>query len=91
MFGEQSIFLKEEMSVEISFHGTIPVAGTVPKHIEMKVAETDATGQGDTVNARFKPAILENGIKVSVPTFVSPKETIILNTEDRTFVKRKEK
>lgn len=91
IFGEAAVYLQEEMPVEISFHGGQPITGVLPKSVEVRVIETDPPSGADSVNARFKPAVIEAGIKTSVPTFIKQNDLIVVNTADGSFVRRLEK
>jgi elongation factor P len=45
------------------------------------VAETEPVVKGQTAANSFKPAILDNGVKVMVPPFIAQDENIVVNTE----------
>lgn len=91
IFGQPAVYLREEMPVEVSFHAGQPITGTLPKSVEVRVVETDPPSGADSVNARFKPAMVEAGVKTSVPTFVQQNDLIEVNTVDGSFVRRIEK
>jgi elongation factor P len=44
--------------------------------------------KGQTAASSYKPAVLENGVRVMVPPFVSAGESIIVDTAELTYVKR---
>ncbi|MEM1101016.1 MAG: hypothetical protein AAGH73_05740, partial [Pseudomonadota bacterium] len=44
--------------------------------------------RGQTASNSFKPAILDNGVKVMVPPFVGQDEMIIVNTETMEYSER---
>ena len=86
--GEKISLLQDGMDVEIESHDEIPINISFPDHITLKVIETEPTVKGQTAAASYKPAELENGLRVMVPPFVQVDESIILNTEDLSYVKR---
>ena len=49
---------------------------------------TEATVKGQTATASYKPAILENGVRVMVPPFITSDDKIVVRTEDATYVER---
>jgi hypothetical protein len=55
---------------------------------ESIIAQADAVVKGQTAASSYKPAILENGVRVMVPPFVASGEEIIVNTEDFSYVSR---
>lgn len=63
--------------------GVIP-----PIHVNLKVIESEPAVGGNTVNAAKKPVKVETGIEVMVPLFVKEGETIIVDTQDCSYVGR---
>ena len=86
--GEKVALLQDGMDVEIESHEGNPINIALPDHITLVVSETEPTVKGQTAAASYKPAILENGLRVMVPPFVQADEKIIINTEDLSYVKR---
>ncbi|GMH37160.1 hypothetical protein BSKO_05033 [Bryopsis sp. KO-2023] len=91
LFGEQAVYLREDLELEVAFHQDAPVTATLPTAIKMKVKETDAPAGADSVNSKFKPAVLENGVKTMVPTFIAPGEEIFVNSIENSFMRRANK
>ena len=46
--------------------------------------------KGGTAAPSYKTAVLENGLKIQVPPFISAGEKIIVATEDGSYVRRAE-
>ena len=88
--GEKISLLQDGMDVEIESHEEVPINIAFPDQITLKVIETEPTVKGQTAAASYKPAELENGLRIMVPPFVQIDENIIINTEDLTYVKRAE-
>ena len=88
--GEKILLLQDGMDVEIESHEEVPINIAFPDQITLKVTETEPTVKGQTAAASYKPAELENGLRIMVPPFVQVDENIIINTEDLTYVKRAE-
>ena len=86
--GEKIALLQDGMDVEIESHEGTPINIALPDHITLVVKETEPTVKGQTAAASYKPAILENGLRVMVPPFVQIDEKIIINSEDLSYVKR---
>ena len=86
--GEKISLLQDGMDVEIESHEDVPINIAFPDQITLKVIETEPTVKGQTAAASYKPAELENGLRIMVPPFVQVDENIIINTEDLTYVKR---
>ncbi|MDR2268691.1 MAG: elongation factor P [Rickettsiales bacterium] len=86
--GEQAKFLTPDMNVNVNFIEGKPVAVTIPKTIIATVAETEPALKGQTQSGSGKPAILNNGVRITVPTFIEVGEKIIVNTETLEYSER---
>ncbi len=85
------IFLLEEgLEVEIESHEGDPINIIFPDQVTLTVTETEPTVKGLTVAASYKPAKLEDGLRVMVPQFIENGENITINTTDLTYLKRSE-
>lgn len=88
---DQSKFLKENDIITIQFHESMPVSIILPDHVSFSVLEADAVVKGQTAASSYKPAILEKGIKTSVPPFIEVGDIIIINTHDSSYVEKAKK
>jgi elongation factor P len=86
--GEQIKFLAPEMIVRVNFVESHPVSMTLPKTVIATVVETEPAIKGQTASGSGKPAILDNGVRVSVPVFINQDEKIVVNTETLEYVER---
>ena len=50
--------------------------------------ETEPAVKGQTAANSFKPAVLDNGVRVMVPPFVGQDEAIVVNTETMEYSER---
>ncbi len=87
---ERLSFLQEGIELEIeSFEGD-PINIVFPDQVSLGVTETEPTVKGQTAAASYKPAKLENGLRVMVPPFIEIGENISINTSDLSYIKRTE-
>ena len=86
--GEKGKLLTENLGVSVSFHNDNAISIELPNQVNCKIASTDVALKGQTVSSSYKPAILENGIKVQVPPFVEAEDEIILDTRTLDYVKK---
>ena len=56
--------------------------------INCKIKSTDASLKGQTVSSSYKPAILDNGIKIQVPPFVESGDEIVVDSRSIEYVKK---
>jgi|TARA_B100000959_G_scaffold248536_1_gene275504 elongation factor P len=86
--GEKGKFLKEELEVKINFYEEKPISIELPNQVNCKIESTDAALKGQTVSSSYKPAILENGVKIQVPPFIESEDEIIVDTRSIEYVKK---
>ena len=80
--------LEDGMNVIIEFFDEKPMNVNLPEQIILKIIETEAVVKGQTASSSYKPAILENGIKIMVPPFINPDDKIVLDTRTLEYVKK---
>jgi len=88
ILGKKSKLLKENMEVIVQFHDDQALSVDLPTSVELKIETTDATIKGQTASSSYKPATLENGIKIMVPPFISSDDIIVLDTRTLEYVKK---
>jgi elongation factor P len=86
--GDQAAFLQEGMTVEIETHEGSPIGVHLPVTVIMTVTESDPVVKGQTATSSYKPAILENGVRILVPPFIEAGEKIVVNTQEASYVER---
>ena len=88
LLGEKSKLLKENMEVNVQFYEDQALSVDLPSSVELKIESTDATIKGQTASSSYKPATLENGIKIMVPPFINADDKIILDTRTLEYIKK---
>jgi elongation factor P len=88
LIGEKNKLLKENTEVSVQFHEDEPLSIDLPSSIELKIETTDAAIKGQTASSSYKPATLENGIKIMVPPFINPDDKIVLDTRTLEYIKK---
>lgn len=88
IIGEPAAFLQEGMIVEVETHEGEPLGVRLPTHVTMEITEAEPVIKGQTATTSYKPALLENGVKVMVPPFIEVGTRIVIKTEDGTYVER---
>ena len=81
LLGDRRPFLQDGMMATIEYHGDEPLSVRIPQKVTCRIVETEPVVNGQTAAKSFKPAILDNGVRVMVPPFVGQDEDIIVNTE----------
>lgn len=88
LLGKKISFLQDGMALRVEYYKEKPVSIVLPSQVTLEVIETEPVIKGATVTSSFKPAILTNDIKVSVPPYITTGEKIVVKTEDFSFVER---
>jgi len=69
-------------------HEGTPVAIELPPRAVLEVVETEPAMKGQTAASSYKPALLSNGVRTSVPPFVTIGTKIVVMTADGSYVER---
>ena len=88
LIDEKYKLLKENLKVTISFMDEKPLSVDLPNNVECIIDITDAAIKGQTAASSYKPATLDNGLKINVPPFVECGDKIILDTRTLEYVKK---
>lgn len=82
------MYLQPEMSVKLQVHEGAPVGIELPQRVTLEVVETEPALKGQTASGSFKPALLSNGARTSVPTHIVTGTRIVVSTADGSYVER---
>ena len=88
LIGEPAVFLQEGMMVAVESYEGSPISVSLPETVTMMLIEADPVVKGQTAASSYKPAKLENGVRVLVPPHVENGVRIVVNTADGTYVER---
>ena len=88
LLGEKNKLLKENMEVNVQFYADQALTIDLPSSVELKIESTDAAIKGQTASSSYKPATLENGIKIMVPPFINSDDKIVLDTKTLEYIKK---
>ncbi len=88
VIGDQSVYLQPEMKVRLSVHEGVAVGIVLPARATLEVTETEPTTKGQTASSSYKPALLSNGVRTSVPPHITSGTRIVVSTEDGSYLER---
>jgi elongation factor P len=86
--GERAAFLQDGMTVTLEMHEERPIGIKLPDQVVLQIVEADPVVKGQTAASSYKPARLENGLRVMVPPFITTGEKIIVDTNEVTYIRR---
>jgi elongation factor P len=81
LLGDRRPFLQDGMTAKLQYFGEEALNVTLPQKVRCKVVDTEPVQKGQTAANSFKPAILDNGVRIMIPPFIGPDEDIIVHTE----------
>ncbi|QHL90621.1 elongation factor P [Sphingomonas changnyeongensis] len=88
MLGDEVAFLQDGMDVILELHEEKPISVQLPDTIEATIVEADAVVKGQTASSSYKPAVLDNGVRVMVPPHIASGTRIVVDVYAREYVKR---
>ena len=88
LLGDAAAFLQDGMDVVMELHEDEPLSVQLPDTIEALIVDADAVVKGQTASSSYKPAVLENGVRVMVPPHIGAGTRIVVDVYEQTYVKR---
>lgn len=88
MLGDAVKYLVPQSRVKVLFYEGKPVSVELPPSVELTVVETEPGLRSATVSNVTKPAKLETGLVVQVPSFINPGDRIRVSTQDGSYLER---
>jgi len=86
--GDNTGFLIANLKVSVEFHETTPIGVELPKTVDLKVVDVPPGIKSATVANVLKLATTETGLVVQVPNFVSPGDSIRVDTTTGEYLSR---
>ncbi len=86
LLGDAAAFLQDGMDVTLELWDEKPISVALPEQVEATIVEADAVVKGQTASSSFKPAILDNGVRVMVPPHIGAGTRIVVDVYERTYV-----
>ncbi len=88
LVGEGIVFLQEDAVVTIESYEGSPLSIALPDTVTLTVTETEPVVKGQTAAASYKPALLDNGVRIMVPPHISEGERVVVDTAESSYVER---
>jgi len=86
--GDAASYMLDNLELRtVHFRGEV-IAINLPLTVDVAVTETMPAIKGATAQAQLKPATVETGLTVQVPSYIEPGERIRVDTRDGRFVER---
>jgi elongation factor P len=88
LLGDILNYFKDGMTLDLLTYKDNPIGVELPDTVDLKVAETGPAFKGDTAAGGSKPAVLEGGIAVQVPFFITTGDVVRVDTRTGNYVTR---
>lgn len=88
ILGERRPLLQDGMIIKIEYHEREALSASLPTKVICKVVETEPVVKGQTAANSFKPAVLDNGLRLMVPPFIEQDTDIVVHTETMEYSER---
>lgn len=88
LLGDAAAFLQDGMDVTLELYDERPISVELPEQVEATIVEADAVVKGQTASSSYKPAILDNGVRVMVPPHIESGTRIIVDVYAREYVRK---
>lgn len=88
LVGDQAAFLQEGMIVIVESFENEPIGVQLPEKVVCEVVETEPVVKGQTAASSYKPAVLDNGLRIMVPPFIETGTKVVVSTVDVEYVER---
>jgi elongation factor P len=86
LVGDAAAFLQDGMDVTLEMWDEKPISVALPDQVEATIVEADAVVKGQTASSSYKPALLDNGVRVMVPPHIESGTRIVVDVYERTYV-----
>ena len=88
LLGDARPFLEDGMMISLELWEEKPISVQLPEQVEATIVEADAVVKGQTASSSYKPAVLENGVRVMVPPHIESGTRIIVDVYEREYVRK---
>ena len=88
ILGDRRPFLQDGMTIQIEYYENEALNAQVPQKVTCKIVETEPAVKGQTAANSFKPALLDNGVRIMVPPFIDQDTDVVVSTESMEYVER---
>ncbi len=88
LLGDAAAFLLDGMDVTMELYDERPISVQLPEQVEATIVEADAVVKGQTASSSYKPAVLDNGVRVMVPPHITSGTRIVVDVYNREYVRR---
>lgn len=88
ILGDSTKFLLEGEKVVVQYFDGNPISAVLPPSVAFEISYTEPGFKGNTVTNTLKEAVLSNGTKVKVPTFIKIGDKVKIDTRTGDYISK---
>ena len=88
VIGDRAYYLKENTPVNVTFYDERPIGLELPQKMVFEIVECDPHMKTATKSASNKPAKLDNGLTIKVPSFLEVGQKVLVDTTTNEYIER---
>lgn len=88
LIGDKSVYLTENISLEVALVEGQPILVEMPNTVDLKVIDTPPQVKGATATSQLKDAVCEGGARIRVPPFVENGTLVKVDTRTGEYLGR---
>jgi elongation factor P len=88
LLGDAAAFLQDGMQVLLELWEERPISVQLPEQVEATIVQADAVVKGQTASSSYKPAVLDNGVRVMVPPHIESGTRIVVDVYEKAYVRK---
>ena len=88
LLGDAAAFLADGMMVTMELYEERPISVQLPEQVEATIVEADAVVKGQTASSSYKPAVLDNGVRIMVPPHIESGTRIVVDVYEQAYVRK---
>ena len=86
LLGDARPFLQDGMQAKLELWEEKPISVELPSQVEATIVEADAVVKGQTASSSYKPAVLDNGVRIMVPPHIESGTRIVVDVYEQSYV-----
>jgi len=88
LLGDAAAFLADGMMVTMELYEERAISVQLPEQVEATIVEADAVVKGQTASSSYKPAVLDNGVRIMVPPHIESGTRIVVDVYEQAYVRK---
>ena len=86
LLGDARPFLQDGMQAKLELWEEKAISVELPSQVEATIVEADAVVKGQTASSSYKPAVLDNGVRIMVPPHIESGTRIVGDVYEQSYV-----